>query len=297
MFERLTSLLNAASSRADEISFFRILGDNFYDRSGSASYAWFEALSLETKSKVLGAVPGNHDTWVAGAPAAYTSQDQLQTGFYQFYAQDTAASLSAEPSPYDFSVNVAAPDATAHTLPPAANLFTYTKLGNIVFIGFSGAQGFDDQKALFSDACYFADSAGADAVLLEGHWNEPGDGAPVGASVPEVFELIKSLPACQKVSAKMRYFEGHMHCNLVKDGGLGFMVGANGMSDSTSCGGVFGIPVVDTTGGSFKVYYFAINDEKAGKDYYEETLKCFTEKGVSSCYDLPSVVKWADVPF
>ena len=74
-------------------------------------------------------------------------------------------------------------------------------------------------------------------------------------------------------------------------------VSCSSRSDSTSCGGVFGIPVVDTTGGSFKVYYFAINDEKAGKDYYEETLKCFTEKGVSSCYDLPSVVKWADVPF
>jgi len=218
------------------------------------------------------------------------------TGFYQWYAQDTAASLAAPLIPYDYSVNVAAPDATAHTLPPATNLFTYHKLGNIVFIGFSGAHEYKAQESLFVDACNYAVSAGADAVLLQGHWDVPGDGAPEGASVPEVFELIKALPSCQPIASKMKYFEGHKHCNVVKEADVGFMVGAQGMSDSSDCGGVFGIPVVDTTDGRFRVYYFEINNEKVGSDYFEETLKCFADKGVSSCYDLPSVVKWADVP-
>lgn len=66
---------------------------------------------------------------------------------------------------------------------------------------------------------------------------------------------------------------------------------AMGMGDVTGCGGVFGIPVVDTTGGSFRVYYFPINDHF--KDYYDETIACIKSKGVSGCYDM--AIKWADV--
>lgn len=57
---------------------------------------------------------------------------------------------------------------------------------------------------------------------------------------------------------KMKYFMGHKHCNMVTSPNVGFMVGAMGMSDASSCGGEFGIPVVDTTFGDFRVYYFSI---------------------------------------
>lgn len=66
-----------------------------------------------------------------------------------------------------------------------------------------------------------------------------------------------------------------------------------GMSDG-GCTGQYGIPVVDTTGGSFKVYYFPIN-ELNKFDNYEATLACFKENGVSGCYDLATV--WATIPF
>ncbi len=54
---------------------------------------------------------------------------------------------------------------------------------------------------------------------------------------------------------------GHKHCNVVMDPDVGFMVGGNGMSDAASCGGNFGIPVIDTTGmsGDRQPYLFLIS--------------------------------------
>lgn len=294
MFGRLTALLNAANSHADT-HFWQILGDNFYDQQGAATNTWFNALSLETKSKVMAAVPGNHDTWVAGSPKVFTKDDQLQNGFYQYYGQDTVASLVSPLIPYDFSVNPSGPDLSSATLPPASNLFTFNKVGNMIFVGFSGAHEYETQKTYFADACKFAQSAGADVILLEGHWNGDGDGCSSSA-VPEVYKAISSLPECAPVAHKIKYAMGHQHCNQVTEKDIGFMVGAMGMSDKQECGGVFGIPVFDTTGGRFKVYYFQINDEKKKMDYYDETLKCFQEKGVSGCYGLSSVQVWADLP-
>lgn len=92
-------------------------------------------------------VPGNHDTWVHADPSAYTPDDQLQNGFFQFYGQDTlAASHSNYSTPFDFSVDPNKAGSNAYTLPPASNLFTYNKMGNVVFVGFSGAHDFAAQK-------------------------------------------------------------------------------------------------------------------------------------------------------
>lgn len=296
-FDRLTSLLNAASVHSDDINYFQLLGDNFYDQDGAATNAWWNALSLDTKSKSMLSVPGNHDTWVHGSPKMYTSQDQLQHGFFQFYGQDVVASLSAPLIPYDFSVDPNLPSANSQSLPPASNLFTYNKIGNMIFIGFSGAHSYEEQEKYFIDACNWAQTAGSDVILLEGHWNNEGDGCPNGMSVPEVYAKIKSIPACEPLAPKMRYFMGHEHCDLVVEKDIGFMVGSYGMSDS-KCDPVFGFNVVDTTGGSFKVYNFKIVEEGSTKaDYYADTLKCFQDKGVSGCYGLPNAQLWADVKF
>lgn len=292
MFERLTSLLNAASVH-DDMHYYHILGDNFYDREGQYTNAWFEALSLDTKSKLHLSVPGNHDTWVFGVPSLYGRKDQLQNGFMQYYGNDNMASLVSPLIPFDFSVNPDGPNVNAQSLPPASNLFTYSKVGNVMFIGFSGAHPWQDQVAHFEAACAYAAEAQPKAIFLEGHWNDDGDGCS-DASVPSVFSKLQGLPACAAVKDRLRYFEGHKHCNLVESKDVGFMVGAMGMSDS-SCGGVFGIPVVDTFGGRMQVRYFKINDADAKADYYQETLECFKTKGISGCYDLPSVVLWSDV--
>lgn len=58
-FNHLTSLLNAINSH-DDVHFWNILGDNFYDQTGYITSSFFDALSKESKTKVMGSVPGNH---------------------------------------------------------------------------------------------------------------------------------------------------------------------------------------------------------------------------------------------
>jgi hypothetical protein len=105
-FERTTQLLNAIGA-FDDVHFYQILGDNFYDQSGDASSSWFQSLSTAMKAKFFSTVPGNHDFWVNASPKLWVPKDQLGTGFMQFYGQDTVASLadSTEATPFDFSAD------------------------------------------------------------------------------------------------------------------------------------------------------------------------------------------------
>mmetsp|Transcript_10997 Transcript_10997/g.16760 ORF Transcript_10997/g.16760 Transcript_10997/m.16760 type:complete len:515 (-) Transcript_10997:175-1719(-) len=293
MFEHLTELLNAINAH-DDVQYWNILGDNFYDQEGDNTGSWFGALSKESKSKVTGFVPGNHDFWINASPKLWTKKDQLGNGFMQFYAQDVAASEVDPTVPFDFSKDPDAPDTNAENLPPASNYFYYNQVGNVGFIGYSGAHTWEESEGYFTEACTWASSTpGISTLLLLGHWNSDGDGCDSEMTVPEVYKSIASLPACEPVASKMRYMLGHKHCNMVMEEGAGFMVGGIGMSDY-QCGGDFGIPVVDTTGGSFKVYYFPVQGawptDKV--DNYNEVLSCITENGVSGCYHL--AVEWAN---
>ena len=56
-FNHTTELLNAINSWNDT-HFWQILGDNFYDQTGSPTKSWFNALSQKTKSKVFATTPG-----------------------------------------------------------------------------------------------------------------------------------------------------------------------------------------------------------------------------------------------
>jgi hypothetical protein len=125
-----------------------------------------------------------------------------------------------------------------------------------------------------------------------GHWNNLGDGADADATVPNFYQEMIKEPSCQPIAEKIRYFMGHKHCNLITQKDIGFMVGAQGMSDA-QCGGAFGIPVVDTTEGRFRVYYFPLAQADQF-DNSEEILACIQQHGVSGCYQLATV--WADVP-
>lgn len=290
-FEHVPELLNAMIATG-EIEYWQILGDNFYDQTGDASSTWFASLSDATKSKILATTPGNHDFWVNSSPTLSVPWDQYGNGLMQFYGQDTIAATSS--SPYDFSVD---PDGSygndrGENIPPASNFFFYNQIGNTAFIGYSGAHNYNSMINYFTEACNWASSVNPDVVLLVGHWNSKGDGCEDAASVPNVYEELKALPSCAAIVPKLKYFMGHKHCNMITSPDVGFMVGGGGMSDK-DCNGDFGFPVVDTTGGRFRVYYFPIA-HASDYDNYDSILSCVKSKGVSGCYDLAT--KWVDLP-
>lgn len=289
---RHTSFLNAAFAHSD-VHYWQILGDNFYDQDGAASSSWFSALSTATKSSFFATVPGNHDFWVNASPRLYVPKDQLGNGFMQFYGQDVMASMTtSDHAPYDFSVNPDSANHNAESIPHAGNYFFYNKLGNVVFIGYSGAHRYSTMQSYVREACDYAVTSKADAVFLVGHWNNAGDGCDADATVPQFYEEMLQEPACASLAGKTRYFMGHKHCNIITQKDVGFMVGAQGMSDATSCGGAFGIPVVDTTNGRFRVYYFPLAQANTF-DHSDEIISCVQKNGVSGCYHLATV--WADV--
>ena len=155
----------------------------------------------------------------------------------------------------------------------------------------------------FTEACSWASSNAdtIDALLILGHWNSDGDGCDSLSPVPMVFTEMAALPECAAVKDKLKYFMGHKHCNIITEKDVGFMVGAQGMSDATECGGTYGIPVVDTTGGTFKVYYFPIAQAKTLKkrdvvtfDNYDSILSCVKTNGITGCYHLADL--WAETP-
>lgn len=285
MFDHLTGLLNAINEH-DDVHFWNVLGDNFYDQTGDLTSSWFNALSKKTKTKVLGSIPGNHDFWVNASPQLWTKKDQLGNGFMQFYGQDVAASEVNPAIPYDFSKDPNSADTNAQNFPEASNFFYYNQIGNIGFMGYSGAHEYADMVSYFEEACTWASNIPSiESFLILGHWNNGGDGCDSDMTVPEVYSSIAALPACASVAPKMKYFLGHKHCNIIVEPNVGFMVGGMGMSDATSCGGSFGVPVVDTTNGQFRVFFFPVNQANEF-DNYDAILSCITDNGVSGCYHL-----------
>ena len=222
-----------------------------------------------------------------GSPELKTSNDQFGNGFMQYYGQDVISSTST--SPYDFSV-----DPSTEKLPVAGDFFTYNQIGNIAFVAFSGAHPFKENKPYFDEACQWAADPSIKLVFLEGHWNSDGDGSTDGA-VPEVYANLKLIASCSAIYSKIRYFDGHQHCNKVMKPDIGFMVGANGMS-SSACDNEFGLAVIDTTNNKFQINYFLINTAAdASVDNYSKIVDCINQKGgISNCYSLAT--NWVNTP-
>ena len=231
-------------------------------------------------------------------PQLYVPKDQLGNGFMQFYGQDVAASYRAEDgvTPYDFSVNLDAIEPSAVTLPPLENFFFYNQIGNVAFIGYSGAYPYEETVPYFEEACKWAVNTDPAVVLLLGHWNgDGGAGCESDMSVPNAYHELLSIEACAPLASRLRYVEGHTHCNLVDEAQVGFMVAGLGM---TGCGD-FGFPVFDSTGSEFNIYYFPIQQAPIGGkdevfDNYDTILACIEEHGVSGCYHLAT--KWFTTP-
>lgn len=285
-----------------DVSFWGILGDNWYDQTGRVTASEYAKLSTPTLSKLTLMVPGNHDYWVLGQESFSTRLDQFGNGFMQWYAMDTRAARSVLPgngsAPFDFSVD----PSKGHPIvggekPQIDNHFFYNQIGNVGFVGYSGAYSLTELAPLMAEACaWLPTQPGVQLAVLLGHWDKPGLGASSDTDTPGLYDHVKALPGCKALDDKgmLKFIMGHTHCNLahphghVKDGHTtGFMVAGFGME---GCGN-YGLPMLDTTGGRVKMVYFPIVAED-GTDTYDEVTSCVSNKGWRQCTHLAET--WLD---
>lgn len=302
-FSRMTALLNLATAdpagTGMNAEYWMILGDNFYDRDGHLAQAWFDQLTLETKSKVFATVAGNHDYWGAGDGLLAIDKDQFGNGNVQFYGMDSVASINAINSSVpgnfmDLSVDPDAPK-THHQLAAMENFFSYFLVGNVGFILYSGGYTYQDSKPLFQEACAWLKESKPDVAFVTGHWNDAGLGCSATMDVPAVYSEIKGFDGCAQLddAQQLKYIMGHTHCNEVTatdkrgdEPALGMMVAGQGME---GCGN-FGVPMVDTKpDGRVEVVYYEVQSVKSSTDRYDDISKCFATKGIGACQDLGTV--------
>ena len=307
-FNRLTRLLEStvgATNKAFEVDYFSILGDNFYDQNGAISDVFFHNLSLNVKRKPLSMVIGNHDMWIEGGPSDGDNYDQHGNGMMQYYALDTAASISPvviaqnNGTFLDFSVDPDQVEQWNGTLNTASNLIWYNFIGDVAYIGVSGAFNESELAPHLDRACDWLGTVQTDVkwVFLLGHWDqetsqegEQCDPCP-GMSTPDVYQRLRKTSGCQKYGNRLKYMDGHTHCNYIQEVDksvpngetLGYMIGGSGMS---GCG-QFGFEYVDSTNGEMKIYYFELENENRSRS--EEILNCLESKGVSNCTELATV--------
>jgi len=279
----------------NDMHFWGIVGDNFYDRTGRVSQEVFADISLEAKAKLFVTVPGNHDYWILGNPVAASVLDQCGNGFLQFYAQDTKAAetvgLGSSRAPFNFSVP---PDGglplVGCKLPAAANFFWYNQVGNVGLIGQSGAYSLADAKPHMAEACaWLAKQPGLQVALLVGHWDLPNLGSSTDMAMPQWYTEMAALPGCAEFDRRqmLKFVMGHTHCNSPHPRGkvgAGFRVAGYGME---GCGN-FGVPIFDTTGGRVRFWYF----DTSSDDAYDAVIDCAKRKGWRQCTGLATL--WLD---
>ena len=204
----------------------------------------------------------------------------------QFYGQDAYGGVHS--FPYDFSVD---PDAEGMEEPDrraaAHNFHLVQKVGNVGMIGFTGAGTWAEQKQLFSDACTALSTDDVEIIMVFGHWDIPvfdlPNGLEPGMSVEGIHMRLRTLPACRVIPAvKFKYVYGHTHCNRMMIRDTSYLVAGQGMD---GCG-QYGFPVFDTTGGTFRVYHFLVQDLLRGVDNYKEIKDCIDSSSVTACYHL-----------
>eukprot|EP00929_Paragymnodinium_shiwhaense_P093833 TRINITY_DN5413_c0_g1_i11.p1 TRINITY_DN5413_c0_g1~~TRINITY_DN5413_c0_g1_i11.p1 ORF type:complete len:524 (-),score=78.94 TRINITY_DN5413_c0_g1_i11:324-1895(-) len=288
VFNRTHRMMNAMASKKD-LDFFGVLGDNFYDKDGRLTRGIWDQLSLDFKSHYLLTMPGNHDVWVHGSPHHGDKYDQYAWGFSQFYAQDTVASLTASNGFMHFESG--GPDVMQDWKAmnnDVRNSFFYHMLGNLGFIGYNGAATTAQLDPLLRQACQYFGASQPDAVFLLGHWDAKTYGCQTGSDTPDVRTRLLSMDGCSHLGDKLKFMDGHTHCNHPQVHGntteVGFMIGGHGMKGCNQ----YGFAVIDSTGGDLKVLYFEERSE--AKDDFEEILSCVTQSGISGCYHLATAV-------
>ena len=169
-----------------------------------------------------------------GAPILAEGSDQYSNGFLQYYPQDTFASVNVSDADFiDFAVDPDKEILTDNKKPSKSNSVWYNKIGNVGWLGYSGAYTYDEILPYFTEACKWFGQSQAESLFLTGHWNSDSDGCQTDMDVPSAFQKIKQLPGCNAFGNRFKYIMGHQHCNEVtySEGGLatGFMVAGQGM--------------------------------------------------------------------
>ena len=242
-----------------------------------------------------------------GVPHAQTAKDQFGNGFMQYYPSDSIASVEATPPAFlNFSrdPSVVAPDGN-HSVADQSNFFWYHQLGNVGFLGFSGAASLNVTRPYLEEAC--ASFAGANVspqlIFVVGHWTLSGhSGCAADMGTPDVWALVKKLPGCDG-DVPVKYLMGHDHCNklMVDDGQVqGYLVGASGAGWGPSnpvghekpnpCPYV-GFIYFDSTHGREEVTLFNVFNN--GTSVFPELRQCFAEHGIGACTHLGEV--WTNV--
>jgi len=278
-----TDFLNTVM-KMDGMDWWYVVGDNFYDRTGDYSKSYFDRLTLDTKSKPTGMVLGNHDFWIGGSPGAGSSSDQLGIGMTQFWAQDTVASFN-HPI-FDWSISPWGKYRDPN--PPIAteNTIWWYKIGNLGFIGYSGANYESENRKYFDQMCQqFSSDGNIKTVFILGHWDTGGDGCQSGLSAPEVINTLRGMPSCSGIKDRLLFVDGHTHVNE-KQGSDGFMIGANGMRPGN---GHFGhIYVKSSDDGTVEVWYFEFANPWS--NHWSSIKSCIESNDIDDCTHLAT--KW-----
>jgi len=293
--DRVVGLINTFV--ADEATdFWGIFGDNFYDRTGKVTADVFGRISLDAKSKLFMTVPGNHDYWVLGSPTVSTRLDQCAHAHMQYYAQDAKAAehvgAGSSAAPFDLSVNPSQGHILGCNLPPLENAFWYNQVGNVGMVGQSGAYSLEETKPFMEEACaWLGNQSGLEVAVLIGHWDAGGLGAKKEMDMPHWYTEMAALPGCSELDARgmLKFVMGHTHCNDPHPHGkidTGFRVAGFGME---GCGN-FGMPIVDTTEGRVRFWYF----DTSSDDLYDQVTNCVQAQGWRQCTDLATL--WLDQP-
>ncbi|CAD7962420.1 unnamed protein product [Amoebophrya sp. A25] len=276
------------------------IGDNFYDRDGTVTQEIYDRIPLKTKEKMFLTVAGNHDYWVQGAPVRAVPEDQCANGFAQYYGMDMKSAKdqlpgSASSPPYDLSIDPSAGKPNECLYTKKENTFFYQQIGNTGFIGYSSVYDYDSMKADFTEAC---DSLWAeqtvDLLMVVSHWNKDQSGSAKGMDAQNIAAtLVKEIASCKKFHEEQRvtFIMGHEHCahpavnNYMPGpvaGRTGFLIGSFGMDDWVCPDGnytshTYGIPVFDTSGGMFTVWYFLLHQNE--EDKFEAVKTCLAYEG------------------
>lgn len=292
-----TPLLINAFTNSTDTDFWSISGDNFYDRTGAITEEVYSSISLEAKSKIFAAVPGNHDYWVLGQPGLSSGEDQCGNGFMQWYGQDSLAARnvtakSAQP-PFDFSIDPGRRLLGCHKA-AQSNFLWYNQVGNIGLVGQTGAYSLDSVRPFMQEACSWASSqSGLQVLVLFGHWDAPGSGATKKMAMPQWYTEMAAVTGCSEFDKRgmLKFVMGHTHCNDPHPHGkvgTGFRVAGFGM---VGCGN-YGMPIIDTTDGLVRVWYF----DTSTTDLVDKVLGCVSQKGWRSCTSLAKLWLSQQIP-
>jgi len=281
-FDRLVDVVNTVVG-SNEIDYWGILGDNFYESRSPIGQIFFSQVSLRAKAKPFLSVPGNHDFWMSGHPPG-KPWDQFGNGFMQYYGQDTEAALrSGGATPFDFS---ASPE--EQQIPRLENFVFSHQIGDVGFFGYSGAHRWTELKPFTERFCRWANSTTTiRTVVVLGHWQRD-DGGCIDTSAPNVWSAIRQQHECG--DKLVLFVDGHTHCNLVTEPERGFMVGANGMGPGLGCEPQFGFIVLESGSAEIngrayaRVDYFEIANDTA--DNWGTLYRCLRMSGYTGCRDL-----------